>query len=292
MPTVTGATNTGLIYLCGGGQGTAYSKRCLYGDGVITLQSKPIKGSVRKTHSGSGKGLMTLKLKASNTGIVKRVNRGSGKGSMRMALSLKGRGCIKSVVSAKTSRAAVSVVYEPSEGKILKPIYTTTNLSILLSHWGSFLPEISQPVMSHCTKKNLSEQRAVLIEVIKEYLGSDEFRNDRRNWLVARIKYHSCPVMYILNQGWPGVYSPMRFVVDSTAYQHMIHHLFKMVKPDPGGESTYRYSLDGTTLDRIRRLQPEPAIDINRMPPAIKELVNMYGDYDPAIRRRVYGVDQ
>lgn len=293
MPDVNGITKPGYIYLCADGLISAYGKRCLFGDGFISLEATPIKGSIRDTIAGKGSIPMVLRWKTPpNTGIVKGVTRGSGYLKASIGLSLRGKGCVKSVVSARTSSAAAQVVYEPSESRILKPIYNTVDLQILLSHWGSFIPEISQPVMSHCTKKNFLEQKDIVIEVLKEYLGSHEFRGDRRNWLVARVRFKGCPIMYLLNAGWPGVYSPMRFIVDPHGYQHMIHYLFRMVKPDRGGESTYRYSLDGTTLDRIRRVQPEPVIDIDRMPLAIKELIHIYGDYDPAIRRRVYGVNQ
>jgi hypothetical protein len=289
---INAVTKEGLIYLCADGLISAYGRRCLFSDGVIQLQAKPALVSVRSTHKGRGSACMKLGFTGSNRGIVKKVNRGKGKGPLRLYIKMRGKGCVKSVVSSKTGKAAAEVVYKPAVGKILKPIYSTLNLSILLSHWGAFIPEISQPVMSSCTIGNINEQKDIEIEVLKEYLGSDEFRGDRRNWLVARVKYKKVPVMYLLNGGWPGVYNPIRFVLNLHVYQHMINYLFKMVNPDRGGESTYRGSIDGTVLDRVRRLQPEPKLDPNRIPPAIKELIDMYGDYDPCIRERVYGVHQ
>lgn len=294
MAEVTGYGLSSVLF-CMESLGTAYARRCLVGDAPLVLEMKAIDGSIRSTRLGRGKIDIFLKAdreKAVTIGFHKGCVRGSGSVNLIFNLGVKGKGCVKSFISSSTSKEAFAIGYGQSVGSKLSPIYTTTNLNILISNWSLFIPEIAQPVYSKCTMEQFSKQKHIEIEVMKEYLGSDEFKGDRRNWLVARINFKCRPVMYVLNMGWPGVYSPMKFVLDATAYQHLIHYLFTLIKPDRGGESTYRYSIDGTVLDRIRRLQYEPLPDASRLPESIKELINIFGDYDPLIRNRVYGVNQ
>lgn len=282
------------IPFCVQGNGTAYAVRCLTGSYLpLVLELKTITGSVRSSVSGTGRAYISLSPVSMDvgTGVVKGVNRAGGRLALRLNPVVKGEGCIRSFISSSTSKQAFELLNE-GKGQVLTPVYSTKNLRILISHWSLFIPEIAQPVFSQCTIEQFNKQEHIDIEVMKEYLGSDEFRGDRRDWLVARVKFKCRTVMYLLNMGWPGVYNPMSFILDTTAYQHLIHYLFGMIKPDRGGESTYRYSIDGTVLDRVRRLQQEPLPDISRLPEAIRELVNIYGDYDPLIRERVYGVNQ
>lgn len=281
------------IAFCCNGIGSAHAVRCMSGSYVpISMQLKQVNGSVRFSIDGFGEAALSIKTSSANEGFIKRAVRASGRSKVNLKSRVRGIATVKSFISSSTSKQAIKLAGKSEVGNVLTPIYSTTNLKILISHWSSFVPEISQPVFSQCTMNKFNNQEHIEIQVLKEYLGSDEFRGDRRNWMVAKVLFKNVPVMYLLNMGWPGVYSPMKFLLDTHCYQHLIHYLFSMIKPDPGGENTYRYSLDGTVLDRVRQLQPEPLVDISKLPISIKELINIYGDYDPAIRNRVYGVNQ
>lgn len=266
------------LYLCGNTTlGTARGSICAYASASIGVGGSSIGGWVGASVKGRSKSTSSLVLKGSASGYSKRQVKGMANSSSGLLIKAKAIGSVRSIVNIK----AVSGSFSPpraelsTRARVLSPLYTTKDLSILVSHWGSFIPEVAMPVLNDTTKSNFDRQKKISVAVLKEYVTSDEFRGDRRNWLVAQVLYEGYPVMYILNVGWQGITYPMRYLVDHSRYSYMIHYLFNMVKADEGGEGPL--SLSGLMNDRIRVVQPEYT-DINNLPKAIKQLIHEFGD--------------
>lgn len=269
------------ILLCGEGNASVKGSICLYMDLDIHehIYIKGV-GRVGSTHRGTGSTQLSLDITGNAKGFTKRVVRGEGLSLFTMDISIRGAGLVRSVVVGRGNReiplvGSSSSIHNVSSSKVLTPIYTTKQLNILLANSGSFIPEIGIPVLNDRSKINFDNQRKIDIEVIKEYISSDTYTNDRRNWLVARVSYEKCPVMYLLNTGWQGITFPTRYLLDGNRYQYMIFYLWNLMQGDKG--STDPYSLSGMMSDRIRTVQT-PITRLNDLPKALREIIVQLGD--------------
>jgi hypothetical protein len=282
MPDIEAVDSSIDIYLCGEQAGEVRGKVCLYLDKDIhehfLLRSVGKVATSIRSHK-IATALIDMELSIPSTsGHVLRVVKGIGSSNLMLDLSIKGSGAIRSVVTS-IGRAHIAMKgepFSPSPSRVLTPIYTTKDLKILLSHWGSFIPEISMPVLNIESKQAFDSQKKISIEVLKEYTTSMDYIGDRRNWLVARVLYEGCPVMYVCNTGWQGSTYPTRYVLDRDRYQYMNFYLFTLMQGDKG--SNDYSSLSGMMSDRQRIVQADPSPSLRDLPKAIREVMIQVGD--------------
>jgi hypothetical protein len=279
MPDIEASYVSMDVALCGKSLGKAYGSICLYLDKDLHNHfSLEGVGKVGSTSKGRGNASLELELDIpSTTAYVQGVCRGASQGLLSIDLDIEAKGLVRSVVTG-AGRAEIAhkgEPFSPSPSRLLTPIYITKDLKILLSHWNSFLPEISMPVLNYESKRAFDSQQKVSIEVLKEYITSMDYIGDRRNWLVARVLYESCPVMYICNTGWQGIYHPTKYVLDRDRYQYMNFYLWSLMKADRGGDMR---GLSGLLNDRQRMVQAEPLIKLSDLPKAIREVMVQVGD--------------
>lgn len=280
MPDIEASYTPIDIILCGEAQGKAYGSICLFLDTDIHKQFS-VKGVGRigsTIKSRTSYNSLELELNIlSIKGYTKGVIRGLGKGLGLAEIHSTAKGLVRSVVTGagRAELRSKGAPFSPSPSKVLSPIYKTKDLRILLSHWNSFLPEIGIPILNYESKKAFENQGKVSIEVLKEYTTSMDYIGDRRNWLVARVLYEDCPVMYICNAGWQGTYNPVKYVIDKDRYQYMNFYLWSLMRADKGASGVG--ALSGMLNDRQRIVQPEVS-RIQDLPIALREIMIQVGD--------------
>jgi hypothetical protein len=281
MPEVLASSNGIDIFLCGNAIGTAKGKVCVYLD-LDLYEHLYLSGAGRvgATHRSRPNLITNLSLEMegnSEGGYVKGVTRGSGLSNFSMEIQVKGKGLVRSRIVGKGHQemGIVPPRDRPSPSRVLTPIYTTKQLSILLANSGSFIPEIGVPVLNDRSKINFDNQRKVEIEILKQYVTSDEYINDRVNWLLARVLFEGCPIMYLLNTGWQGITYPTRYILDRNRYQYMIWYLWNLMEGDPG--SIGPGAISGMMNDRTRTVQTVPT-RLEDLPKALREIIVQLGD--------------